>query len=635
LINRIISAFSIVLFLFCGVVRQAAFSQNLKDTLHLTEVEIKSSFAPKNEGFKRVTIDSSFLIHHIEGDLSSILNSYSTIFVKSYGIGKLATVSFRGTSANHTDVEWNGISINSPMLGQMDISQVPVSQFDAIEVLYGASGISRTGGAFGGVINLVTNPEWENKINVNLSQTIASFSTYNTAAHIALGNTHFQSVTKFNYTNSLNDFLYFDDVTQSWLRLKNSSYNQLGLTEELFYRVNPKNFLSGKIWYSEDFKSLSPKHVETLKDKSWRSLVEWKLLQSHYSVTVRSAFIDQFMNYRYESVTDDNHRYYSSANRVRVIWSPVEKLKIKPGADLNYDWVFSDSYTGTKTRSTISAFSDFTYDVSNKVGLSLVLREDVIDGKFLPVIPALGATYTPFKKVNLTFSANLSRNYRYPSLNDLYWNALGNPDLKPEKDYSAEGGITFNHTSDNEKFFIESQLTGYYTQMFDLILWKPDSAKGAWRPVNVNEVKSRGVEVGLNFRYNLAGFSLSLNNNYHYCRSTYASISPGQDFVVGNQVIYIPVHQANSSLNLKKWEFFASYLFYYVSGRYDGTDNQSIMPGYYLSDIILGKNFLFRKFKLSLQLKINNLFDLDYQSIKSYPEPGRNYAFTLRLSFKK
>jgi len=59
------------------------------------------------------------------------------------------------------------------------------------------------------------------------------------------------------------------------------------------------------------------------------------------------------------------------------------------------------------------------------------------------------------------------------------------------------------------------------------------------------------------------------------------------------------------------------------------------MPGYYLSNIILGKNFHLKKFILSLQLHLNNLFDLDYQSIVNRPMPGRNYALTLKFNFSK
>ncbi|MCX6250709.1 MAG: TonB-dependent receptor [Bacteroidetes bacterium] len=633
MINRIIFIVSVTLILFCGAFHQSAFSQNLKDTLHLNEVEVKSSFAVKNEGFKRVIIDSTFLIHHLDADLSTILNNYSTIFIKSYGNGKLATVSFRGTSANHTDVEWNGISINSPMLGQMDLTQVPVSQFDAIEILYGASGIAKTSGAFGGVINLVTTPDWENRINVRLSQSLASFYTWNTSANIALGNGSFQTITKFNYTNSLNNFLYIDDQTKQWTRPLYSGYNISGVSEELFYRFLKHNFLTAKVWYSQDFKNLNAIEIETMTDRSLRSLIEWKYIHSKYSLTARSAFIAQYQNYKSDTSINNTHQYYSSVNRLRMIWNPWEKLTIRPGVDINFDRVYSDGYSGPKSRSTIGAFSEFNYNFSKKVGMSLVVREDVIDGKFLPLIPALGFNYNPLNKINLTISANISRNYRYPSLNDLYWKLSGNPELKPEQDYSGEMGLTWNRLSSNEKFFIEAQVSGYYSVMYDLILWKPQISSSLWRPENVNEVLARGIETGLNIRFFLGKWSLLSNNNYHYCRSTYAGSVQDSRYPIGSQVMFIPIHQANSSLTIRWREFFGSWNWSYRSGRYDATEY--IMPGYALSDIILGKNFIIKKFILSLQLKINNLFDLDYQSIKNYAEPGRNYAFTLRIQFKK
>jgi len=75
--------------------------------------------------------------------------------------------------------------------------------------------------------------------------------------------------------------------------------------------------------------------------------------------------------------------------------------------------------------------------------------------------------------------------------------------------------------------------------------------------------------------------------------------------------------------------------FYYTSRRYTGTDNETYMPGYNLSNLFLGKEFHLKNFMLSLQLDINNLFDLDYQSIANRPMPGRNYSVTLRGRFNR
>ena len=234
------------------------FSQNLKDTIQLSQVEVTGSFTLHNEGFKKVRIDSNILVQYLSADLSTILSQYSTIFVKSYGNGGLSTPSFRGTSANHTQVEWNGINIDSPMLGQMDLSQVPVSQFESLEILYGAATVAKTIGAFGGMINLVSNPDWNNRINLMLAQTFASFNSYTTNASLALGNNHVQSVTKFNYSNAMNDFPYNNDQTKTRETLTNAAYMFGGITQEAFFRLSKNDILTARIWYSDDNHQIPP-----------------------------------------------------------------------------------------------------------------------------------------------------------------------------------------------------------------------------------------------------------------------------------------------------------------------------------------------------------------------------------------
>lgn len=630
-----------MIFLSCFLPIPAG-SQILKDTLHLAEIEVKSSYSIKNYGFKHEKIDSGQLVPYLDGDLSTILTQYSPIFIKSYGNGGIATTSFRGTSANHTEIEWNGISINSPMLGQSDLSQVPVSQFDGIEVLYGAAGLARTIGAFGGVVNLVTIPEWNNRINVTFAQTVASFNTYTSTANIGLGNKTIQSVTKLNYTSSENDFPYYNDYSQIHEHQRNGAYNFGGIGQELFLRIGTKNFLSGRAWYSQDVRDIPPvttnqnqNYASSQKDKALRTLIEWILLNPRYSLTIRSAFVDQFMNYKEDTSINDNHQYYSWINKIRFNYSGIKNLNIKPGLDLTYDWVFSDAYNGPKTRSTFGISSEFSYDIRRNLELLLILRQDVIDGKAVPFVPAFGVDWRPFRKVNLSLAANISKNYRYPTLNDLYWAVSGNPDLIPETDYAGELGLTYNYNNKKGTFFIESEVSGFYNNMINLILWTPVNGGNLWKPMNMKVVVARGFDVGLNMSWNVLGFMFSVNNNYTYCKSTSEKATSPDDASVGNQVIYVPVHLFNSTLAVKYLDFTLSYNFNWVSRRYIGTDNLSFMPGYNLSNIFLGKNIKFSNIVVSLQLQINNLFDLDYQSIASHPMPGRNYGLTIRFNFKK
>jgi outer membrane cobalamin receptor len=538
-------------------------------------------------------------------------------------------------------VEWNGININSPMLGQTDLSLIPVSQFDGIELLYGSAGIAKTSGAFGGVINLVTNPDWNNKISLLVAPTIASFSTYNANLNFAAGNTKFQSITKINYTNSKNDFPYYDNNLEIQRQDKGSYYNY-GITEELFFKVSKKDYLTGKVWYSKDFRNLPPivtnvnsKNTESIKESTTRSLFEWKRLENKYYFTLRSAFIDQNMNYKNDSLgTDDNHNYNSFINRLRFVFSGIKKLSIKPGLDYNYDWVSSDQYNGHKTRSDIALFSEQNYELNKHIQFSLILREELIDMKFMPFVFALGLNYKPFNKLDLSFLSNISRNFRFPTLNELYWKNFGNEDLLPETDYSAEIGTLYHFGNKKENFFIETELTGYYSfikQYIQVAFTGGNTSK----PENINEVLSRGIEAGLNFSWTISGFTLSSQNNYHFCKSTYEKTTSAADESLGKQLIYIPRNTFNSTLNIKRWGYYFSYNFSFVGKRFTGKDNLSYMNAYNLSNIILGKDIVVKKFILSLQLQINNLFDLALRSIASVPMPGRNYAVTLRFNFNK
>ncbi len=616
------------------------FSQNLKDTVHLTQIEVTGSFTLHNEGFKKIRIDSNILVQNLSADLSTILSQHSTVFVKSYGNGSLSTPSFRGTSANHTQVEWNGISINSPMLGQTDLSQVPVSQFESLEILYGAATVVRTSGAFGGIINLVSNPDWNNRIDLMLAQTVASFDNYTTNACLGLGNQTVQSVTKFNYSNALNNFPYNNDQTKQRERLINAVYVLGGITQEAFFRLSKKDILTTRIWYSDNSHQIPPittntsnVHTEEQKDQAIRSMIEWRRSGEKYYFTARSSLVDQYMRYTLEDQSW-NHHSYSWTNRIRLVYSGIKNFIIRPGLDFSSDWVISDSYNGVKTRNTLGAFSEFNYNMMKFLQFSLVLRQDMIDGKFLPFIPAIGIEYKPFKNINLTVSANLCRNYRAPTLNDLYFKPFGNVNLKPETDYAVEGGLVYNFGRKDDGFFVEATMTGYYSKIINQILWLPTTS-GIYKPVNISEVHARGLETGLNLAWSLYRFSFSLSNTYNYCRSTNEKSTSPEDNSKGKQLIYTPVHTFNSTLLFNWFGFYSSGTFSYIGERFTSTDNSSYMPRYYLFNIIFGKNFHLKKIILSLQLHLNNLFDLDYQSIANRPMPGRNYALTMKFNFRK
>ena len=148
------------------------------DTLEIGELNIYSNRPVSKTALKETRIDSAVLSQHAGGSLSELISEASPVFIKSLGRGGLSTVSFRGTAPSHTLVKWNGLTLNSPMLGMVDFSDIPVFFIDEVNLLHGNSSLTETAGALGGIINLGTTTAEMKGLSGTLMQGLGSYGTY-------------------------------------------------------------------------------------------------------------------------------------------------------------------------------------------------------------------------------------------------------------------------------------------------------------------------------------------------------------------------------------------------------------------------------------------------------------------------
>jgi iron complex outermembrane receptor protein len=167
------------------------------DTIKIREVLITGTkISDDLNGYKKINIDSSLLKNYSHSSLGELLSATSVIFVKSYGMGGTATPSFRGTGASHTQITWNSINLNNPMLGQSDLSLMPSGLADEIKVYFGGASMMLNSGGTGGTINIETKPVWKKQTSVTLNPGLGSYGRYTGLIQVRSGTTHFQSVTK-------------------------------------------------------------------------------------------------------------------------------------------------------------------------------------------------------------------------------------------------------------------------------------------------------------------------------------------------------------------------------------------------------------------------------------------------------
>jgi iron complex outermembrane receptor protein len=265
----------------------------------------------------------------------------------------------------------------------------------------------------------------------------------------------------------------------------------------------------------------------------------------------------------------------------------------------------------------------------------MMIRQDWVDNEFLPVVPYLGFDYQLMEGKEFFLKGNIARNYQQPSLNDLYWQPGGNPDLKPERGISGELGTEYNVRTNF--FDIHSELTAYYSDINDWIIWIP-SYKGYWEPQNIKNVVSKGLEMNVRLKGKISMMRYTISGLYSYTSSVnYGDPLVWGDDSHGKQLPYVPEHSGNVFVKLSYKNYFISFQHNYYSERYTTSSNdiskRNTMYPYFMNDLKIGREMQFRKFSLSGELKINNLFDETYHSILQRPMPGRNYMLMLMIKF--
>ena len=102
----------------------------------------------------------------------------NTGYIRTNGIGGVSTLSLRGSSSSQVSVNWNGLPIESPMLGLLDLALLPSPLIDSWEIHKGGNSSKWGSGAIGGILLIESRlPETDTSL-LSLCTSIGSFGLY-------------------------------------------------------------------------------------------------------------------------------------------------------------------------------------------------------------------------------------------------------------------------------------------------------------------------------------------------------------------------------------------------------------------------------------------------------------------------
>jgi iron complex outermembrane receptor protein len=107
------------------------------------------------------------------------------------------------------------------------------------------------------------------------------------------------------------------------------------------------------------------------------------------------------------------------------------------------------------------------------------------------------------------------------------------------------------------------------------------------------------------------------------------------DNSAGKQLMYVPEHQANASYRMGYHNFYTSWVACFTGKRYTTTDNSAFLSGYFINNFMTGMKFALKSSSVDINFNVDNLFNINYQSIANYPLPGRSYNIKILFQLVK
>jgi iron complex outermembrane receptor protein len=249
-----------------------------------------------------------------------------------------------------------------------------------------------------------------------------------------------------------------------------------------------------------------------------------------------------------------------------------------------------------------------------------------VNNETVYVLPMLSASYHALGNNTLVVGGSLAQNRKFPSLNDLFWEPGGNPDLQPE--IANTGELNVDVQTAIKKVEVAFRGSTYYSEVSNWILWKPGD-QNYWTAQNVQEVQNYGVESYLQIQKAWNNWQVRVEGAYNWVRA----INQGNDANVnGKQLIYTPEHQANGMVRLGYKKHALSLTHNFFGLRYTASDNSDFLPAYQLTNISACTQLKVNKHLLTLKADLNNIFDVSYMAVAWRPMMGFNTQFTLSYS---
>lgn len=540
------------------------------------------------------------------------------------GYGSTASLYLRGTDSEHTLFLLDGQRFSSATLGTANFQFISPDHIERVEIVRGPRSSVYGSDAIGGVVQVFTKRGSEEpEAYVRLGA--GSHNAYESSAGGGFSHNGFHAAGNVSYFDT-DGFDNYVDTTPP--NDDDDGYRNRTVSFNLGYDVSDDlgvnlNYLHAKSRNEHD----GTYNPEAPYSDNWIQTIQlsvnaqpvtdiWSMSINLGQSTDDSDNLDSF---------DDSEHTHFRTKRESADWintfSIGEPHTLIVGLETYEDEVSSTTiYTDASGNSVDSRYNHAAFAVyqlnHSVIDLQLGARQDDNEefGEHTTANASVGLHINEAHQI----IASYGEGFKAPTFNDLYWPitaySFGNPDLESEESESYEVEVRGHYTQ------WQWALSVYQTKIENLIDWAPvdpTDPLSPYTPSNVDDVSIDGVE--LSSQATIAGLDIAATLSY----------TDATDDATGNQL----TNRAKKSATLivdkhfERWSVGSTLRAY--SKRYGDISNSSSTPGYAVVDVYT-RWAITEQF--SAELKLNNIFDRDYQNREGYNQDDFNWFVSLKYS---
>ena len=592
--------------------------------------------------------------------LSDAVKQMNGVTLKDYGgVGGIKTMSARGLGSQFSSLIIDGVAVNDCQNGQIDLGRYLLGNSAYVSfsnAQHDAPLQSARAFAAGNVVMMETQcPSFKEgrPFNLKVGMEGGSFHLYSPTLSWEHRVTKKLSYSLWgNYITSKGNYpftLYYTTSQQdssSRERRENSRMWMATADANIFYNIAPRHELTAKAHYMQSRHELPGPVIYYHVKNSEHSEDRLFFAQAKYRYTGSRVKAQAIVKYQ---LTDDLYEDTATASRTlntyrqqeayasgTAVYRPVEGLKLSMAEDVAYNTLVSNlaknNHVERLSSLTVLAVAYDNSWLSVSANGLATIAEELASGQqaaassrqsYRRISPFVGFNVKPFRKVGLRLRYFFKENYRIPNFNEMYYYSITR-ELKPEKAMQHNVGLTWVERLPQTRLQLVAD--AYYNRVSDKLIAIPVQNMFLWSMINLGRVDIWGVDAKVDVDITLRHCTLTLGGNYAYQNATDRTDPTSKTY--GHQIPYTPRNSGGASLYVEtKWMDFG-YTAMIVGSRYyrqQNTDDTRLKP-YCDQGLTLAHTFKFRNgSKLKLKGQVLNLFDVQYEIVRSYPMMGRNY----------